>query len=150
MAASGFGMPRGPGCHARGVSRRVSAPWLAGVEGADGTGLRARYPFTDPRAGRAMVFQQNSRLETERSYQPNENTMRIRYYFKKSGCWIAEFMITYRRFQRREKSKVLKVTSMKLIKRERYLDRLADLRGTPDVKIITGVRHAGKSKHSGE
>jgi uncharacterized protein len=35
---------------------------------------------------------------------------------------------------------------MKLIKRTAYLDRLANLRGTSDVKIITGVRRAGKSK----
>ena len=68
-------MPRGPDCHARGVSRRVPAPWKAGFAGAGGTGLWARYPFSDPQAGRARVFQRNVRLEKERNSLPNENTM---------------------------------------------------------------------------
>lgn len=35
---------------------------------------------------------------------------------------------------------------MKLVVRQEYLQRLVDLRGTPDIKIITGVRRSGKSK----
>ena len=40
-----------------------------------------------------------------------------------------------RLFQKNEKRKVLKVAEMKLVERASYLNRLANLRGTPDVKI---------------
>ena len=36
--------------------------------------------------------------------------------------------------------------AMRQIVREKYLNRIIDLNGTPDIKIITGIRRSGKSR----
>ena len=49
-----------------------------------------------------------------------------------------------KQFRKVKKIKLLKADGhMKTITREKYLDRMIALRGTPDIKIITEISSAG-------